>query len=63
MPVRGWLLGERPIGKADQTEKRKYYFTWALSELTLEELVDLAHIRWVIERFYQDAKGELGLDH
>jgi len=63
LPVRGLLLGERPIGKANQTEKRKYYFTWGLSELSLAELVDLAHIRWVIERFYQDAKGELGLDH
>jgi SRSO17 transposase len=63
LPVRGWLLGERPIGKAERTEQRKYYFIWKLSELAVENLVDLAHIRWVIERFYQDAKGELGLDH
>ena len=63
LPVRGWLLGERPIGKADRLEQRKYYFIWKLSELAVEDLVDLAHVRWVIERFYQDAKGELGFDH
>ena len=63
LPVRGWLLGERPISKHVRKEDHKYYFAWNLDGLSLEELVELAHIRWVIERFYQDAKGELGLDH
>ena len=63
LAVRGWLLGERPISKHVRKEDQKYYFAWNLDGLNLEELVELAHIRWVIERFYQDAKGELGLDH
>jgi len=63
LPIRGWLLGERPISKSVRKDDRKYYFAWNLDGLNLEELVELAHIRWVIERFYQDAKGELGLDH
>jgi len=25
--------------------------------------VELAHLRWPIEQFYEDAKGECGLDH
>ncbi len=33
-----------------------------MDEASLEDVVELAHVRWVIERFYQDAKGELGLD-
>ena len=36
--------------------------TWGLDSLSLQDQVVLAHNRWVIERFYQDAKGELGLD-
>jgi SRSO17 transposase len=63
LPVRGWLIGERPVSKSAGKEDLKYYFAWKLDALSLEELVELAHIRWVIERFYQDAKGELGLDH
>jgi SRSO17 transposase len=63
LPVRGWLLAERPVSRSAQKEDLKYYFAWKLDELSLEELVELAHIRWVIERFYQDAKGEFGLDH
>jgi SRSO17 transposase len=63
LPVRGWLLGERPVSRLAGKEDLKYYFAWNLETLSLEQLVELAHIRWVIERFYQDAKGELGLDH
>jgi len=57
----GWLIGERPLeGRAGD---RKQYFVWGLDELGLEEVMGLLHVRWVIERFYQDAKGELGLDN
>ena len=57
----GWLMGERPVEGHHGEEK--YYFAWSLDETSLGDLVELAHGRWVIERFYQDAKGELGLDH
>ena len=56
----GWLIGERPVSR-DRAEL-KYYFAWGLDSSDLGGLVELAHSRWVIERFYQDAKGELGLD-
>ena len=35
----------------------------APADTPLRRLVELAHSRWPIEQFYEDAKGECGLDH
>jgi hypothetical protein len=58
-PIHFSLSISKPVSKED----RKCYFAWNLDGLNLEELAELAHIRWVIERFHQEGKGELGLDH
>lgn len=56
----GWLLGERPLpGHAGEP---KYSFSSLPADTPLQRLVELAHSRWTIEQFYEDAKGECGLD-
>jgi SRSO17 transposase len=56
----GWLLGERPLpGHAGEA---KYYFCLLPADTPLQRLVELAHARWAVEQFYEDAKGECGLD-
>jgi len=55
----GWLIGERP--GYGQTGKWKYYFSNFPVGTPLEKLVDYAHRRWHIDRFYEDAKNELGM--
>jgi SRSO17 transposase len=57
----GWLIGERPLpgGSGDA----KWYFSTLPADSAWERLIALAHQRWVIEQFYEDAKGECGLDH
>jgi SRSO17 transposase/predicted nucleic acid-binding protein len=55
----GWLLGERPMPGEDG--EHKYYYTSLPANLPLERLATLAHARWAIEQFYEEAKGECGL--
>jgi SRSO17 transposase len=73
----GWLLAERPVPQpvADdpqptptepqekEEEKIKYWFSVLPTDTSLQRLVLLAHARWVIEQFYEDAKQECGFDH
>lgn len=57
----GWLLVERPLpGEEGET---KYYLSNLPADTPLRRLVLLAHSRWVVEQFYEDAKGECGLDN
>ena len=57
----GWLLGERPV--PGEGGDLKWYFSNLPANTPLQRLVELAHSRWPIEQFYEDAKGECGLDH
>lgn len=56
----GWLLGERPL--PGHTGDPKYFYSSLPADTPLQRLVALAHSRWTIEQFYEDAKGECGLD-
>ena len=55
-----WLLIEWPKGEAEPT---KYWLSTLPLDITLERMVDLAQLRWRIERDYQELKQELGLGH
>jgi SRSO17 transposase len=57
----GWLLGERPV--PGERGEVKWYISNLPADTPLQRLVELAHSRWPIEQFYEDAKGECGLDH
>jgi len=73
----GWLVAERSLPGANPTEQEtptpeqpekkpeetKYRFSTLPEDTSLERLVLLAHARWVIEQFYEDAKQECGFDH
>jgi SRSO17 transposase len=56
----GWLLAERPL--PGREGERKWYYANLPADTPLERLVTIAHARWLIEQFYEDAKGECGLD-
>ena len=55
-----WLLIEWPAADA---EPLKYYLSNLPEDIALNDLVGQAHMRWRIERDYQELKQELGLGH
>jgi hypothetical protein len=54
------LLIEWPHGEAAPT---KYWLSNVAQTISFRELVDIAKMRWRIERDYQDLKQEIGLGH
>ena len=57
-----WLLVEWPEGETDPT-KYKYWLSTLPAEIGFHQLVDIAKMRWRIERDYQELKQEVGLGH
>ena len=55
-----WLLIEWPEGEPEPTQ---YWLSTMPEEIGFADLVDLAQLRWRIERDYQDLKQEVGLGH
>jgi SRSO17 transposase len=55
-----WLLIEWPEGEAEPT---KYWLSTLPENISFTQLVDLAKLRWRIERDYQELKQEVGLGH
>jgi SRSO17 transposase len=55
-----WLVIEWP---EDEAEPTKYWLSTLPRDIGFAELVDLAKLRWRIERDYQELKQEVGLGH
>jgi len=55
-----WLLIEWPQGEKEPT---KYWLSTTAADIAFEQLVELAKLRWRIERDYQELKQEVGLGH
>jgi SRSO17 transposase len=55
-----WLLIEWP---EDKDEPTKYWLSTLPAEISFRKLVDVAKMRWRIERDYQELKQEVGLGH
>ena len=55
-----WLLVEWPTG---DEKPSKFWLATVPEDIAFDHLVDLAKLRWRIERDYQELKQELGLGH
>src|SRR5512142_1043997 len=58
--LREWLLIEWP---EDEAQPTKYWLSTLPPTISFRRLVDLAKMRWHIERDYQELKQEVGLGH
>jgi SRSO17 transposase len=63
-PLKGagqeWLLIELP---EDEKEPVKYWLSTLPEDISFRDLVDIAKLRWRIERDYEELKQEVGLGH
>lgn len=55
-----WLIIRRNL---DDPSEIKYFFSNAPVSLPLAELVRVCGMRWPIETIFEEAKGEVGMDH
>ena len=55
-----WLIIRRNL---DDPSVIKYYFSNAPANTPLTEFVRISGMRWPIETIFEEAKGEIGLDH
>lgn len=55
-----WLILRRNL---DDPSIIKYYFSNAPTQTPLHEFVRISGMRWPIETIFEEAKGEVGLDH
>jgi SRSO17 transposase len=55
-----WLVLEWPEGEPRPT---KYWLSTLAKSISLQRLVEIAKLRWRVERDYQELKQELGLGH
>lgn len=58
--IEEWLLIEWPDGEDEPT---RYWLSTLPEGITFDRLVDITHLRWRIERDYQELKQEVGLGH
>ena len=58
-------MAEQPLekeGSDAEAGEIKYYFSTLPADTPIKRLAELAHSRWAIEQYYEDGKGECGLD-
>ena len=55
-----WLLVRRG---SDDPEAIAFYQAYGLEDTSVEELVRVCQERWAIEFAFEEAKGEIGMDH
>ena len=55
-----WLLARRG---SDDPDDLAFYQAYGPEDTSVEELVRVCQKRWAIESAFEEAKGEIGMDH